>query len=168
MSAVSVNTYAYSVTYVADNILKSLKDIIVLSELNPDEFWKGWESNSRAIRTWLESKHLTKVMLEIYHPKTNELITRWDIDVVYEWAANDDGTFYTDTDLLRYHIRKAGIAPSSAKYRVFLRTNPGEPYVQGWGDAPMLSTTGFVRQSMGSTVNHNGLAANTSYWRKVG
>ena len=35
MTSVAVNTYTYSVTYVADNILKSMKDIIRLSGLDP-------------------------------------------------------------------------------------------------------------------------------------
>jgi len=35
MTTVTVNTYTYSVTYVADNILKSIKDIIRLSGLDP-------------------------------------------------------------------------------------------------------------------------------------
>ena len=35
MTSVAVNTYAFSVTYVADNILKSMKDIIRLSGLDP-------------------------------------------------------------------------------------------------------------------------------------
>jgi hypothetical protein len=37
-TTVSVNTYTHSVTYVADNILKSIKDIIRLSGLNPAKF----------------------------------------------------------------------------------------------------------------------------------
>jgi hypothetical protein len=35
MTSVAVNTYTHSVVYVADNILKSMKDIIRLSGLDP-------------------------------------------------------------------------------------------------------------------------------------
>lgn len=35
MSAVATYNYTHSVTYVTDNILKSLKDIIVLSGMDP-------------------------------------------------------------------------------------------------------------------------------------
>ena len=35
MTSVAVNTYTHSVTYVADNILKSMKDIVRLSGLDP-------------------------------------------------------------------------------------------------------------------------------------
>ncbi len=37
MTSVGVNTYTHSVTYVADNIMKSFKDIIRLSGLDPSK-----------------------------------------------------------------------------------------------------------------------------------
>lgn len=165
MPTVSVNTYTHSVTYVADNILKSFKDIILMSGLNPEIFSEKRESNLRAIRTWIESRHLERVILEIFDPRTNKLVTRWDIDVEYNWSSGD-GSFYTDTDQLRYHILKAGLAPSQARYSLIAVTSPGEPSVPGWSDCTMRSTDGMVRQSLGSTIQHNGLGGNSSYWRK--
>ena len=164
----NVLTYSrtHSVTYVADNILKSLKDIIRLSGLNPASFVSDWETYKRAIKAWLESEHLERVELEIYDPNTDALIVRWDIDVVYSWGAGD-GSFWTDTDQLRWHIKKAGIAPSSAKYEMLLKTKPGRPAVSGWSTGSSRSTVGMVRQSLGSTVEHNGLGASTSYWRQA-
>lgn len=38
MSTVATYSYTHSVTYVTDNILKSLKDIILLSGLDPEHF----------------------------------------------------------------------------------------------------------------------------------
>lgn len=164
MSTVATYSYTHSVTYVADNILKSLKDIIRLSGLDPARFVDDWAANLRAIRTWLESGHLERVVLEIFHPSTNALITRWDIDIVYSWSSGD-GTFWTDTDQLRYHILKAGVLPSLAKYDLLLSTKPGRPNVDGWGKGSYRSTDGMVRQSLGSTVEHNGLGAQAGYWR---
>jgi hypothetical protein len=166
MSAVSVYTYSHSVTYVADNILKSFRDIIRLSGLNPKGLVDTWESKLRALSTWIESKDLEKVILEIYHPVTDKLITRWEMDIVYSWST-DEGTFYTDTDQLRYTLLKAGVIPSEAKYDIFLNTKPGRPDVTGWGPATLRSTEGMVKQSLGSTVEHNGLGAQAAYWRKA-
>ena len=166
MTTVTVNTYTHSVVYVADNILKSLKDIIRLSGLDPSNFVGAWESNMRAVRAWLDSQHLERVMLEIYDPKTDALVVRWDIDISYGWTSGD-GSFWTDVDQLKYAIRKAGLAPSEARYRLMLKTKPGEPAVQGWGDATSRSTEGMVRQSLGSTIEHSGLGASTAYWRNT-
>jgi hypothetical protein len=121
----------------------------------------------RALQTWISSGHLERVVLEIFHPITNAPICRWDIDVVYGWSASGDGNFWTDTDQLKYHIRKAGVAPSDAKYSLLLQNKPGYSDVAGWGPAEYRSTVGMVRQSLGSTIEHSGLGANAAYWRKI-
>jgi hypothetical protein len=165
MTSVSVNTYTHSVTYVADNILKSLKDIIRLSGLDPLALVNTWESKMRALKVWIESGHLQRVILEIYNPKTGGLIIRWDIDIVYGWSA-DAGNFWTDTEQLKYAIRKTGIAPGEAKYDIILTHSAGAPAVEGWGNTEFRSTNNMVRQALGSTIEHSGLGANTAYWRQ--
>lgn len=164
MSAVATYSYTHSVTYVADNILKSLKDIIRLSGLDPAAFVDDWASNLNAVKTWLDSGHLEKIVLEIYNSSTGALIIRWDIEVVYSWASGD-GSFWTDTEQLKYAIRKAGVLPSQAKYSLLMKTKPGRPDVSGWGTGTYRSTDGMVKQSLGSTVEHSGLGAQTAYWR---
>lgn len=167
MTTVSVNTYTHSVTHVADNMLKSLKDIIRLSGLDPTNFIEDWDVNMRGIKRWLETQDLERVSLEIYDPKTEALLFRWDMDVVYGWSSSD-GNFWVDTDQLRYAIRKAGLVPSQAKYRLLVRTKPGRPNVDGWSKVTARPTAGFTRQSLGTTIDHSGLGANTSYWRQAG
>lgn len=164
MSAVATYSYAHSVTYVADNILKSLKDIIRLSGLDPAAFVDDWASNLNAVKTWLDSGHLEKIVLEIYNPSTDALIIRWDVEVVYGWASGN-GSFWTDTEQLKYAIRKAGVLPSQAKYSLLMKTKSGRPDVSGWGTCSYRSTDGMVKQSLGSTVEHSGLGAQTAYWR---
>ena len=106
------------------------------------------------------------MVLEVFDPSTHKLIGRWDIDVVY--GAAGDGSFWTDTDQIKYHIRKAGLWPSQAKYRLLMHNRPGRPDVPGWGPAEYRSTEGFTRQSLGPTTEHNGLGGSAAYWRKAG
>ena len=164
----SVITYSstQSVTYVADNILKSLKDIIRLSGMNPANLMDTAESKMRALKTWLDTGDLERITLEIYDPRTDKLVRKWDIEVTYGWSAGD-GSFYTDTDQLRFAIKKAGLAPENAEYRVLLYTRDGRPDVEGWSPTNARSTDGMVRQSLGSTIEHNGLGASASYWRQA-
>ena len=166
MTTVAVYSYTHSVTYVADNIHKSLKDIIRMSGLDPASLMDNRESTLRAMRAWIESQDLVRVILEIYDPSNDKLILRWDIDISYEYSA-DDGTFYTDTDQLRYHILKAGVIPSQAKYNLILSVKKSAPDVTGWGDAASRSTDGMVKQSLGSTIQHSGLGANAGFWRQA-
>lgn len=165
MTNVVTYSYTHSVTYVADNILKSLKDIIRLSGLDPSALVSTHASNMRALETWLNSGDLEKVVLEIYNPNTNALIIRWDIDIVYSWSS-DSGSFWTDTEQLKYAIRKAGLSPSDAKYNLLIKHKPGAPSVDGWSSTTYRSTEGMVKQTLGSTIEHSGLGANTAYWRK--
>lgn len=168
MSAVATYSYAHSVTYVADNMLKSLKDIIRMSGLDPAHLVGEWTLLNRGISAWLESRHLEIVRLEIVDPRTDGLVTRWDISVEYAgWDPSGDGTFWTDTDQLRYAIAKQGVVPSQATYRVVVTTKPGSPDVDGWTTVSLRSTDGMVRQSLGTTVQHSGLSANTAYWRQA-
>lgn len=166
MTAVITYSRTQTVTYVADNILKSLKDIIRLSGMDPTNFVNDTAINMRGIKSWLETEDLEKVILEIYSPTSDALILRWDVDVNYSWSSGD-GSFWTDTEQLKWAIRKAGVAPSSAKYGLLLRTKPGRPDVVGWSPATTRSTDGMVRQSLGSTIEHNGLGASASYWRQA-
>jgi hypothetical protein len=167
MTAVAVNVYSYthSVTYVAENILKSLKDIIRLSGLDPAEFVKDWDLHMRGIDGWLRSQDLERVKLDIYHPTTGALLFQWNIEISYGWTSGD-GSFWTDTEQLKYAIRKAGLAPSEAKYDLRLKLKPGHHEITGWGTGAARSTDGMVRQSLGTTIEHSGLSGSTSYLRR--
>lgn len=164
MTLVAVNLFTHSVTYLADNILKSFKDIIRLSGLDPSKLVNDWEVYMRALKVWLETHDLERAVLEVYDPRNNTLIVRWDIDVIYSWTG--DGCFWTDTEQLKYAIRKAGVAPGHASYDILLKTKPGRPDVPGWGVGSYRPTDGFVRHSLGSTIDHHGLGGHAAYWRK--
>ena len=164
MSAVAVFSYTQSVTYVADNILKSLKDIIRLSGMDPAKLSGNWAVLLGGISRWIDSQHLEVVTLEIFDPHSNKLVTRWDIDVIYNWSV-DAGNFWTDTEQLRYANKKAGLVPSQADYRVVVSNKNGHQDVDGWGNCSYRSTYGMVRQSLGTTIEHSGLGGNASYWR---
>ncbi|MBK4532512.1 HORMA domain containing protein, partial [Enterobacter cloacae] len=38
--------------------------------------------------------------------------------------------------------------------------------VEGWSKGSYRSTDGMVKQSLGSTVEHSGLAGQAGYWRQ--
>ncbi len=162
---VSVNTYTHSVTYVTDKMLTSLKDIIRLSGLSPEKLVNEWEVLDRGIKTWLATQDLQRVHLEVYNPSTGKLVGRWDFELYYGFSG--DGAFYVDADAINYHIIKAGQWPSSCEYRIVLNTKPGCPDVEGWSTTTMYSTAGFIKQSIGTTIDGSGLSAGTGYWRKV-
>ena len=165
-SFVAVNTYTYSVTFLSEKIVHSLKEIIRESCLDPGKLAGNWESTQNGIATYLRTKALLTVHLEIYNPNTDKLVLRWDFDVVYD-AYDGDGSMWVDTDDLYYAIRKAGQAPSQCKYRVILTTHHGTPDIDGWSSCEFRSTNGMSRHSIGTMANaSNGLGARAAYWRQ--
>lgn len=164
--SVSVRSYTHSVTYVAENILRSFKEIIRQSGLDPAQLADDWEVLHNGLKTWIDSGHLEKVVLEVYNPKTDALVGRWDVEIVYAYT-DGSGAFWTDTDAIRYAIQKSGAYPSSCRYQIKVTTKPGRPNVMGWGPATFRSTSGFVEQSIGTTVEASGLGGGFSYYRKV-
>ena len=162
---VVVNTYTHSVTYVTNKMLMSLKEIIRCSGLSPAKFVEDWKVLHDGISTWIQSRDLEAVILEVFNPRTDKLIGRWDFDIFYGWTG--DGGMYVDTDEIKYHILKAGQWPSACEYRIVVTTKKGRPDVGGWSGGTLRSTDGFVRQSLGTTIDGSGLKSGTAYWRAV-
>ncbi len=159
-----VISYAYTVTYITAKMLLMLKEIIREIGLDPSNFVNDWESNERAISTWLATRHLERVTLEVYNPRDDVLVTRWDIDVVY--ASVGDGALWVDTAAVRYAIIKAGVVPSACRYDIKVKNKQGRPDVEGWGPCSFRSTEGFNRYAVGSTVGGNGISAHPAYWSR--
>lgn len=163
---VSVNTYTYSVAHVTDQMLISLKRIITWSGLDPTKLALNWKTLDAGIRTWLSGRYLEAVVLEVYHPRTDKLVGRWDFDIRYSYSTDDEGTFWVDTDAIKHAIKKCGLIPSECTYQIIATTKRGRPEVPGWTRATLRSTQGFVRHSIGTTIGANPLASSVSYWRK--
>lgn len=160
---VAVNTYTYSLTYLSEKLVYSLKEVIRESGLDPGRLANDWESTQDAVHTWLSTRDLLAVTLEVYSPWTDKLVLRWDFDVMYD--VQGDGSMWVDGDDLRYHIIKKGQVPSTCKYRVILRTKPGHPNVPGWGPCEFRSINGLSRHSIGTMINAaNGLGSRAAYW----
>jgi hypothetical protein len=159
-----VISYAKTVTYVTTKMLLVLKEIIREIGLDPSRFTNDWDTYEEAVSTWISSRHLQCITLEVYDPRTDKLITRWDIDVVY--SSIGDGAMWVDTAAIRYAIAKAGIAPSSCSYGIKIKNAPGRPDVPGWGPCDFRSTDGFRRYSVGAAVGGNGLHGQAAYWSR--
>lgn len=159
-----VVAYSYSVTYVADQILRGLQDIVRQSGLDPRKISDDWRVLERGLATWLTSRDLEEVVLEVYDQASDGLVGRWDFTITYDWT--DAGSFWVDTDQIYYAIRKQGLWPRDCSYRVVVSTRPGRPDVPGWNPTTLRSTEGFVRHSIGTNIDAGGLGARASYYRK--
>ncbi len=164
-TTVKVNTYSHSVTHVTDNILSGIKRIILLSGLSLDKLTSDWKVLESGIGKWLETRHLNCVTLEVY-TGTSDLVGRWDFDISYTYSTGDDGDLWADVDAIKFAIKKAGAIPATCKYRIVTDTKSGRPDVSGWSSTQLLSTDGFTKRPIGTTIGATHLGAGTSYWSK--
>ena len=164
-SSTVVTAYArvHTINYLTDQILLSLKDIIVRSGLDPSKFTGDWSLYERGIKTWLTSGHLQKVTLEVYDSATSTLLRRWDISV-YQDSSGYTG-LWADPEGIRYAILKLGKLPSQCGYDILIDNKPGRPDVDGWGKGNYRSTGTLKAFGVGTNISANGQGTRTQYWK---
>lgn len=165
-TATASTTYSrvHVVTYITDKMLLSLGNIIRDSGLSMHSFVQQRGNYENGIKAWLTSGHLEKVILEVFDPKTNALLKRWDFDLVVD--GDGDLGFWFDPEDIRYHLLKAGKAPSQCSYAIIVVTKPGRPDVSGWSRCELRDTTKLRQFCLGTTIAASNTATRTSYWRQ--
>jgi Bacterial HORMA domain 2 len=161
VSVVSVNTFTHTAGYLTANLVRSVTDIIKALGLDPGELPS--QALDRGLKIWIETEDLTKLVLEIYNRSTDGLVRRFDFDLDYTYSTGSDGTFWLDTDQVRFAIRKAGLLPSNCSYSVVATTKPGRPDVEGWTSATLRSTDGLTRHAVGTAIGAGSSAAGLAY-----
>ncbi|MGE3074433.1 MAG: HORMA domain containing protein [Dehalococcoidia bacterium] len=164
---VAVNTYAHTVTFLTDKMLRSLQQIVRDSGLSPDKIASDWKLLEAGVSTWLTNRELNTLSLEVFGPPRDELVGRWDFDIIYDDHSNSDGGMWVDSDAIRHAIKKAGVWPVSCSYRILASVADGHAPVAGWGSTQFRSTASSTRFSVGTTIGANGAGAGAAYWRRL-
>jgi Bacterial HORMA domain 2 len=166
-TAVRVNTTTYTTTYVAGNVLRSMKQLIAGCGLDPRHLADGYGTLELGIKTWLDSGHLQTVTLEVFRRPGGGLVGRFDFDVDYGYGRDADGGFWLDPDEVAYEIRKCGLNAAGCDYRVVVDTASGSPDVAGWGPTTYRSTDGFIRHAVGTGIGAGAIGVGLAYYSKA-
>lgn len=165
-TSVRVSTTTHATTHVATNMLRSIKQIILGCGLDPSHLADRWEVLERGVATWLSSRDLKALVLEVYERSSDKLVGRFDFTIDYGYYPNGDGDLWLDPDTVTFAIRRAGLYVSSCSYRFVADTRPGRPDVDGWSSTNFRSTDGMTRQSLGTAVGGGSLGAGLDFWRR--
>lgn len=157
-------THAHSVVFLTDNLLNTLREVIRESGISPDKLTQDRSTIERGLRTWLQSGHLTKVVVEFHKPGASSASARWDFPINYTGAGVADD-MWLDKNYLRQLISKATRPSTDCTYRVILCTNAGAPKVDGFSDCSFLSTGSLAARPAGTVVATSHMTAAVTYWR---
>lgn len=159
-------TYArtHSVTFLSDNLLNTLREIIRENGLSPEKLMQDRDVIASGLRTWLTSGHLTRIVVEFYRPGATVADARWDLPVTYDGSGVDDD-MWVDKSYLRQLIAKAKRPAADCSYRIVLSTSAGAQNVAGFSDCSLLPTGSLVSRSGGTAIATGHMTAGITYWR---
>lgn len=159
-------TYArtHSVTFLSDNLLNTLREIIRENGLSPEKLMQDRDVIATGLRTWLTSGHLTRIVVEFYRPGAAAADARWDLPVAYDGSGVDDD-MWVDKNYLKQLIAKAKRPATDCSYRIVLFTSPGAQNVSGFTDCSLLPTGSLVARSAGTAIATGHMTAAITYWR---
>lgn len=157
-------TQTHSIVFLSDNLRNTLREVIRENGLSPEKLMQDWETIERGIRTWLQSGHLTNVVVEFFRHGATAVTARWEFPVGYSGSGVDDD-MWLDKNYLRQLIAKARRPTSDCLYRVVLCTSDGAPYVEGFSDCTFLSTNNLSARQAGTVIATAHMTAGITYWR---
>jgi hypothetical protein len=168
-TAVRVSTTTHTTTHVATNMLNSMRAIIKGCGLDTARIRGEWAVLEDGIATWLGSRHLEALTLEVYRPGAGRgvLAGRFDFTIDYGYYPDGDGDLWVDPDTVAHAIRKTGAFPGRCDYDIIARTSPGRPDVSGWTAGSYRSTDGFTRKSVGTAIGGGSLGTGLSYYERT-
>jgi hypothetical protein len=151
---VRVSSAVYSATHVATNMLRGLKQVIVGCGLDARKFGQQFEVLENGVTTWVRSRHLRELVLEVWDPKNpDRLVGRFDFTIDYDYYGSGDGDLWLDSETVAWAIKKNGAD-----------TAPGAASVYGWSNTTLRNTTGLRRHSVGTALGGGSTGAGLSYW----
>jgi len=157
-------TQTHSIVFLSDNLRNTLREVIRENGLSPEKLMQEWGTIEKGIRTWLESGHLNRIVVEFFKPGAAAASARWDFPVGYTGSGVDDD-MWLDKAYLRQLIAKAARPTWDCTYRILLCTNPGAPVVPGLSCCSFLSTGQLSARQGGTVIATRHMTAGATYWR---
>ena len=156
---------AHTAVFVSDKLRNFLKVLVRHYNLDPQgvvDAWSDWVD--RAARAWMESGHLTDIVIEFYQPGSDIAAARWDFPIRYDGNGVDE--MWVDRLFYEESFAKAKAPPSNSRYRIVLMTRPGRPDVKGVSSTTLRSIEGLVARDVGTVIATPDLMATARYYRQ--
>jgi Bacterial HORMA domain 2 len=162
-TATHVSVATRETTYITDKMIRSSRQLIEGTGLDPKLIDGKLSTIENGFRTWLQSRHLKSATVEVSHGGT--LVGRFDFNVRYGYYRDDGWGLRHDQKTIEHVIQKNGEFSPSCSYRVIVAHHPGYPRVEGWTAATYKSTGGFQCVTVGSAIGGGIDDVSLSFWK---
>jgi hypothetical protein len=164
-TSVGVRVWATSTIYVANEALRTQMEIVGSRGLNIDYIASDLEVISKGYRTWLTTRHLKKAILEIYDPRTDKAVERWDLCFDYDSSGTGDPReFRTEMGKLKDFVSKLRKLPPGCEYHIIVELGDGAPLVQGWEPCSLRSIDHLKKKLFGNHIDTAKIKVAMEYW----
>lgn len=164
--SIGVNIAVYPVTYVSNEVLNFLIRIIDRRGLNLDYINVHKNTLVDGLFTWLSTRHLEKLILEIYDSSTDKVLERFDM--CFEYSAvvptTSDSIFESNLKKLEDFLEKLPKLSSNSNYRVIVILSEGAPEVPGWSPTSLRPVDHLKNLKLGGLIKADYIGVAMEYW----
>lgn len=164
-TTVTAYTRTHAAVFVSDKMRNLIKILVQYHRLDPTALMDAWTDwVDRAARTWLESGHLQKFIIEFYKPGTTVALARWDFPIRYD--GNGVNEMWIDRQFMEQSFEKAAAPPPGCVYRILLLA-PGGADVYGVSSTSFYSLDGLISRDAGTVIATPDIVASMTYYRST-
>ena len=176
---VGVSTWTNTLNYVANESVMFLMDYIDHRGLGIEKFTEMREELEDALWTLLASRHLRKVIVEVYRNDTGELVERFDLSYNIqspgdmsqeEIEAAQEKRFESYHEDIVDALSEYDAPPAGCTYRVLLGlraendAGADPPELPNWGEATPKSTEGMEANDLGDAIDAGPIDTAAELW----
>jgi hypothetical protein len=166
-TSVSTATYTrtHTATHLADVILGSIADILATLGIDTTRVFADWDTDQKAISSWIVEGSLACVVLECHRPD-GSVAPIFEYPVSYVGTGEGDRKFTADRAALARYLAKLQTVPVGTVYRIFCSYIGSHSNQQGWGPGARASVSGMRSYSFGTLAAGPHANAGLRYFTK--
>lgn len=179
---VTHTTWTQTANFVVSSTVGFLFDYAQARGLGTDKISSKREKLESALYTYLNTRHLRKVSIEVYEEgasKSDEAIERFDLSYEVkdpDSLSDSEVQRLQDKDFNQYReevmeqLQELESLPDNVDYRILIwcapENNHGQkkPDVDGWSSTTARSTDHLQKKDLGDAVNTGAVNADASLW----
>lgn len=167
-TSTQVNVAARSFVHTAQKLVELTSAIARGRGLGQKYLIDNLPAIERGLRTWLVSKHLESMRVEIWDPRTDKAVEVYEFHVRYEPLRGGEETFESQSERLDEELAKLHSLRPGLLWRIIVATKPDRPAVEGWTPTTPRDTGPLTRREAGRMISSAACSTELIYFIEGG